>query len=1223
MSKKFNDAVTDRPLAVAATIGSLVVRTGNARKRFSVAIGFLVLVSAVRAASAQTCTLPPVVITTPPSICASSLSVASVSDAGSGATYAWAIAGGTISAGASTPRVIFRSGSGATTQLTVTVTTAGGCSNAVASVTVNALPSGTITMVDTACPGSTGITASVPNAGSGASYSWTIANGTITSGLNSSAVTFSSGLAGPTALYATVTNASGCSVSRTRRLYPPTSQPFPAAGSQPAGIAVSERSFAAGGGAGVARIATTCPWSASSNAPWLRLTSPATGSGDGMVAFTVDSNSSSAGRAATLTVAGVALSINQRSVPKRDGNSLILTTVAGQDPVAGYVDAQGVAARFAGPIGICFDASGNAYVADRANHVIRKIDSVGNVTTLAGSPGNPGYADGAAGAARFANPSYVAIDAAGNVYVSEGSFGVLPTAGSTIRKVSPAGVVTTLAGRPGIIGSSDGPSSSATFNHPQGLALDNQGNLYVADSGNYTVRRIAVNGTVSTLAGTAGNYNYADGTGASAAFRQPEGLTFSRLDGNLYLSDENSRTIRRITLSGVVTTFAGAADVRGNTDGTGTAARFAGVFDLASDAAGNLYAADTFNSSVRKITPGAVVTTIAAPPSISSASGIGSLADGTLLLVSSGSIRKINTTGGVTAFAGPDLPDPNASRDATARAAYLGSGQLALDSQGSVFLAEGNAIRKMDASGVVTTVAGIATVAGSTDGPAGSALFRGAYGIAVDSSGTIYVADGGNGTIRKIANGVVSTLAGVPGVFGWVDGTRAGALFISPSSLTIDASGNLYVADGSSTSTGAAVRRVTPEGVVTTLAGNPQRLGMSDGQGAAATFSALGGIAFDGSANLFVSDAGTVNNSASNVAIRKVTLGGNVTTLAGNPLLLGSSDGQGTEVRLRSAGHLTVDRFGNVFIPDSSMATIRKIAPDGTTSTVAGTAEVLGSVDGTGASAKLNNPQAVVADAKGRFFISDGVTIRFGIPNYANGDANGDSSVTVSDIFYLITGLFAGGPDAVAGDANGDGSITVADIFYLINYLFANGPAPLMTTVEKKADVTAAPSGNDDPQLELSVGSATARRQDRIAVPIYARGPVTAIAFRVTAASPRIRRLTARREVSIPNDAVRFEATPATGDSASYVGVFRDAVRRSGPIAYVDVELAPGEKLLEPLVLTIEPTTAAIETVPGRCATRATGTLRLVPGTIYPPGPTHAHDAIAAGSSAPGNERRR
>jgi sugar lactone lactonase YvrE len=271
-----------------------------------------------------------------------------------------------------------------------------------------------------------------------------------------------------------------------------------------------------------------------------------------------------------------------------------VTTIAGTaGPTGGSTDATGAAARFNSPIGVTTDGT-NLYVTDSGNNTIRKVViATGVVTTLAGSAGNAGSTDGFFSAARFDSPIGITTDGT-NLYVAD-------AVNNTIRKIVIATAsVSTIAGTPGPAGSTDGTGSAASFTNPSGITTDGT-NLYVADAGNNTIRKIVIaTGAVTTLAGTAGNAGSADGTGSAAGFNSPAGIT---TDGtNLYVADSVNNTIRKIVIaSAVVTTIAGTAGTTGgSTDATGAAASFNSPADITTDGT-SLYVADTGNNTIRAI----------------------------------------------------------------------------------------------------------------------------------------------------------------------------------------------------------------------------------------------------------------------------------------------------------------------------------------------------------------------------------------------------------------------------------------------------------------------------------------------------------------------------------------------------------------------------------------------------------------------------------------------
>jgi sugar lactone lactonase YvrE len=647
----------------------------------------------------------------------------------------------------------------------------------------------------------------------------------------------------------------------------------------------------------------------------------------------------------------------------------VVTTLAGRAPYYGSVDGTGGAARFYFPEGVAVDSTGNVYVADTWNHTIRAVMPGGVVTTLAGLAGSSGSADGTASAAQFNGPSGVAVDSAGNVYVAD-------YWNNTIRKVTPGVVVTTLAGLAGSSGSTDGAASAAGFFQPEGVAVDSAGNVYVADTDNDTIRKVTPGGVATTLAGLAGSSGSADGTGSAARFNTPSGVAVDSA-GNVYVADSGNSTLRKVTPDGVVTTLAGRAGKRGSADGTGSAARFSRPFGVAVDSVGNVYVADTSNNTLRKVTPGGAVTTLAGlAGSSGSADGTGSAArfywPWGVAVDSAGNvyvadywnqtIREVTPAGVVTTLAGRAGYYGRADGPGGAARFYFPEG-VAVDSAGNVYVADtwNHTIREVTPGGVVTTLAGRAGSSGSGDGTGSAAQFNAPSGVAVDSAGNVYVADYWNSTIRKVTpGGVVTTLAGVAGSPGSADGAGSAAQFNGPSGVAVDSAGNVYVADYWN----STIRKVTPGGVVTTLAGLAGSSGSTDGAGSAARFYGPSGVAADGAGNVYVADS-------YNCTIREVTPGGVVTTLAGLAGKWGSADGPGSAARFNGPSGVAVDSAGNVYVADYGNFTIRKVTPGGVVTTLAGLAGSSGTADGPGSAGRFNWPSGVAVDGAGNAYVAD------------------------------------------------------------------------------------------------------------------------------------------------------------------------------------------------------------------------------------------------------------
>lgn len=559
--------------------------------------------------------------------------------------------------------------------------------------------------------------------------------------------------------------------------------------------------------------------------------------------------------------------------------SCVVSTLAGSPGISGSQDGTGAAASFDGPTGLTIDTSGNLYVTDTHNNLIRKITAAGIVTTVAGNTSASGSVDGTGAAASFDFPQGIAADANGNLYVAD-------TYGDTIRRITSDGVVTTLAGAAGITGAIDGTGAAARFNEPTGIAVTPSGAVLVADSHNYTLRLISLDGVTTTFAGTAGVPGGVDGSGAQAQFGYPTGLVVAA-NGIAYVVDSGNNTLRMVSPTGTVTTLAGTTGKKGNVDGTGAAASFNYPTGVAMANNGQIYLADSRNYAVRTISQVGVVQTLA------------------------GDATSAGTVDGVGAAARFDSP--------------VG---VAVDDFGTMYVADNanNTIRKIDRMHRVTTLAGTPDTVGSADGFGANARFNSPMGIALDALGFVYVADTFNDVIRVISPmGDVRTLAGAAGVPGTADGVRQTARFDHPVGIVVGRHGDVFVTDGYNNT----IRRITPAGVVSTVAGVPGGTGSADGAATAATFSYPMGVAEGPDDALYVADA--YNNT-----VRKIARG-MVSTLAGTAGTEGSNDGIGANARFVYPSAITVDQTGNIYVCDMDNQLIRRITQAGVVSTYVGT----------------------------------------------------------------------------------------------------------------------------------------------------------------------------------------------------------------------------------------------------------------------------------------------
>lgn len=632
--------------------------------------------------------------------------------------------------------------------------------------------------------------------------------------------------------------------------------------------------------------------------------------------------------------------------------------------------------------------------------VLSAQERIYSFSVLAGTA-SAGHVDGDRGTARFNQPTDVTIDQAGNLYVADHG-------NRAVRKITPAGVVSTVAGDAAEWVGIDGPLASAGFRRADGIEVDGLGNLFVADA--WSVRRIGVDGQVTTFAGYAGDGFApplkADGTGTQARFNGINGLGMGPA-GTLYVSDGDN-CIRQITPAAVVTTLAGQG-TRGQSDGQGSAAGFFGPVGIHVDVAGIAWIADAGNHTIRRIAPDGSVTTLAGAAGLEGGSdGIGQAAsfqtplgitgdlNGNLYVSDFGlqGIRKITPAGVVTTMAGKmgsSIAERQGANDGDGRQASFSHPQgLATDQAGNVYIADqhNNLIRKMTPSGRVTTVAGYSReeAAGYRDGRGGEARFRSPWDIAVTPAGVAYVAEIGNHVIRKIdVDGMVSTFAGKPGEAGQIDGTGSGARFDRPHALAFGKDGNLYVADASN-----AVRRITPEGLVTTLAGS-------------ASFTGLGRLAVAPDGNVWVTDRYHTPYGAARTALRRISATGTVTTEStefwphtgitdmefGPDGTLYLADPEYSHVFRFKAGvmesvplklpgtgfspfGLAIDPQGNVFLTEnwqSGSVRIAEMAADGEIRIVGGTKN-FGWKDGVGTKAVFNATSGLAIDGKGNLYIA-------------------------------------------------------------------------------------------------------------------------------------------------------------------------------------------------------------------------------------------------------------
>jgi len=839
-----------------------------------------------------------------------------------------------------------------------------------------------------------------------------------------------------------------------------------------------------------------------------------------------------------------------------DASTGLISTAVGNG-VAGYGGDGGLASQtlLNNPVAVATDKSGNLYIADQGNYRVRMVNiSTGNISTVAGT-GVQGYSgDGAAAtSAQFGSISAVAVDAFGNLFVADSTY-------SVVRRVDFAtGIIATIAGNgtAGFAGDT-GPASAAKLNSPKGLALDRAGNLFIADYGNYRIRRVdAVTGNITTVAGNGCCGSLGDGGLATAALLDNPSAVALDAAGNLYIADTNGNKIRRVNaLSGIITTVAGNGSTGYNGDGiAATSASISGPTGIAVDPLGNLYIADYGNNRVRFVdetTPQASLSgstaaegfaagtdsvglTVAAGAAWNAASSAGWLtvtnptgtgpatisfsfsansslsarqatitvlgqnltvtqagvtaslsSNSTIASSTAGSASVALSLGGTAAWTASTnatwlsvLPTSGSARTtltvswtaSTGASPRIGQVQIAGQMFGVTQLGTSGSYTDWGttAYGQIRTIAGTGVAGFSGDlGPATAAQISNPAGVAVDSSGNVYISDSQNNRIRFVnaATGVITTFAGNGSSgFSGDGGPAFSAQLNGPTGVTLDTSGNLFIADTSN----FRVRRVdAATGVITTVAGGtccPTAIG----DGGLATSASLypRGVAVDSAGNLYIADA-------DNERVRRVDAGTHIiTTIAGNGSAAFSGDGGlATSASLLSPTGVALDASGDIYIADFFNGRVRRVdALTGIITTVAGNGTCCSTVYGVAATATSVAPQGLTIDPSGNLIVADNrsrvyrVSLSTGIISAVAGTgSNGFSGDGGAAANAQLTN-----PEGVAVDANG--SVYIADSGNN-RVRFVDLVTPQVTLAASSAQVGAAAGSGNVGITILPAGSA-------------------------------------------------------------------------------------------------------------------------------------------------------
>ena len=601
---------------------------------------------------------------------------------------------------------------------------------------------------------------------------------------------------------------------------------------------------------------------------------------------------------------------NNNMVRKVDAGGIISIYAGTGDSGSDGDGGAAIASQLNGPTAVSVDVNGNAYIADKYNTKIRMVNSAGIITTIAGTGEYGGSGDGGpATLAQLSYPDGVAVDVKGILYIIDMS---------KIRMVSITGIITTFAGTgaSGISSGDGGLAIAATFGYITAISADIFGKLYIADANNNNIRMVATSGIITTFAGM-GLFGGDGGAATLALINQPNAVSVD-LFGNVYIVDSGNNRIRKVSNSGIITTFAGTGDYGSNGDGgVAISAQFKYPCGISADGNGNVYIADANNNKIRMVNAAGIITTYAG-----------------------------------TGFAGSDGDDGPASL-----AQFNALSGVSADGNGNVYIADANnnKIRKVDSDGIITTFAGTgSTGSDGDDGPASLALLNYPYGVSADGIGNVYIADTYNNKIRMVnSDGIITTIAG-NGDFG-SDGDSG------PGSLAADGNGNVYIADYFNNK----IRMVNSAGIITTIAGTGEYGSSGDGAAAAlARLTPAAGLAADNNGNIYIAEV--FNNK-----IRVVSSDGKISTYAGKGLS-GGDGGPASLALLNNPAGVTADGLGNVYIADTNNNKIRMVNSAGIVTTIAGTGDHGSSGDGGAATvALLGHPYGVSADNNHKLFIMD------------------------------------------------------------------------------------------------------------------------------------------------------------------------------------------------------------------------------------------------------------
>jgi uncharacterized protein (TIGR03437 family) len=764
------------------------------------------------------------------------------------------------------------------------------------------------------------------------------------------------------------------------------------------------------------------------------------------------------------------------------------------------------------PARVALDASGNLYFS--ASNCVFKMDAHGTVTLIAGNSRAGFSGDGGLAVnAQLNAPEGIAFDPNGNIYIAD-------SRNNRIRQVSPLGIIITFAGDgtispgggPGAYGDG-GPATSAQLHLPMGVAVDTNFNVYIADTGDNTIREVTADGNIATIAGDSfPSYQGDAGLAIAAELHGPEDVAVDS-SGNIYIADTQNAYIRKVTTDGNINFIAGDGSIGFTGDGGyATSADLIAPFALAVDSSGNVYFAENGDSRIRRIDAKSLDISTVAGNGTPGFSGDGSTATNAemnsptgLAIDSTGNlyiadslncrIRKV-ASGNISTFAGNGTFSYSGDGGPAIQAQLNTPQGVAADAAGNLYIADtlNNVVRKVSPNGTISNYAGNGGAGNSGDGSAAtSAQLHGPQGLAADTFGNLYIADTMNAKVRKVsASGVIATVAGsgTPGS-GGDGGAAASAQLNLPIGVAVDSSGNLYIADFGN----SRVRKVSASGAIGTVAGNGS-FGYSGDGGPAVKAQLNGpqGVAVDAAGNLYIAD--TENN-----LIREVTAGGLIASVAGNGVAGYSGDGgQATSAQVGNPVGLAVDAAGNIFTLDASNR-VRQVYPNGLIATIAGNGSRGYSGDGGLATqAQLNAPSAIALGSNGNLYVADMANNAVRLLQYAG---NGLAIGAVTNAASSVSGPVAPGEVVVLyGSGLGPARLTpyqldptsglVGSSLAGTSVIFNGTPAPVLYTSATQVGVVT-PYSIAGPNVQVFV-KYQGQTSAPVTVPVAAVAPALFIA---------------------------------------------------------------------------------------------------------------------------------